>query len=99
MRKHLYLIVDSPQEEFVGRVASMDRQRPQVEKNVEGVVDKRNMDTGESYQERLVGLGYHDFEDEAEYEEQFVKVVKGKLGEIDEEHLVKAGLDPQEVLA
>jgi hypothetical protein len=49
---------------------------------------------------KKVGMGYHDFESQEAYEdeENCVDVMKQKLGEIDEQWLRKAGLQPEEVL-
>jgi len=101
MRKHLYLITEHPDDELVGNVESRSGRYPRAKKNEERPIDKRNIETGETWEERVVGLGYHDFEDEAAYEdtENFAEVVQDKLGEIDAEHLEAAGLTPSEVAA
>lgn len=99
MRRYLFLITDHPNDDLVGTVESTDTPYARVEKNAEGVVDMRDMDTDETWTERMVGLGYHDFESEDDYEERFVDVAQEKLAEIDEDHLQNAGLNPKEVLA
>lgn len=93
MRKHFYLITDSPEEEFIGKVETTERPKPAAEKNRETRVDKRNLETNESYVEMVVYLGYADFESEDEYEENALEVMREKLTEIDENHLEKAGVD------
>lgn len=98
LRKHLYLVIDHPDEDLIGCVRSVERRYARPTKNEEAPVDKRNLDTNESYVERLVGMGYYDFESERDYEERFAEVAQQKLGEIDREHLENAGLDPEEVL-
>jgi hypothetical protein len=99
MRKHLHLITNHPDEDYIGLVEFRDHPVPTVEKNKEGVVKKRNIETGEGYAIRAVGMGYVDFEDEADYEENALPAIKEKLAEIDVEHLENAGLDPETALA
>ncbi|MFC4553607.1 MULTISPECIES: hypothetical protein [Halorussus] len=99
IRKHLYLVVDHPDEELSGKIRATEKRYARPTKNTQAPVDKRNLETGETYVEQLVGLGYHDFESEADYEERLGDVAEQKLGEIDERHLRNAGLDPEEVLA
>jgi len=98
VRKHLSLITEHPDEEKVGNVEASERQKDRVTKNSEGVVDYRNVKTGKAWEEMHVGLGYHDFESEQEYNdnERFVEVVSEKLAQIDDEHLEKAGLNPED---
>lgn len=98
-RKHLYLLVSHPNDAFVGNVVVRDKRYETATKNEERVIDKRNVETGESYAERVVGLGYCDFEDDDDYEERFTEVVQEKLAEIDPEYLEEAGLDPEEATA
>jgi len=98
MRKYLAPITEHDDSEIVGKVKATDRPLMTVEKNVESRIERFN----EQRQEfetvgRQVGLGYHDFEDETDYEERFTEVVDRKLAEIDAEHLEKAGIDPAEV--
>jgi hypothetical protein len=100
MRRHFYLITGNGRnEDRVGGVSIDSTRRPRAKKNEERVSDKRDLDTGETWEEWYVSLGYYDFEDEDDYEENGWDVVQEKLAEIDEEHLEKAGLDPEEVLA
>jgi hypothetical protein len=98
MRKYLSLITEHDDEDLVGKVKATDRPLASVEKNVESPIQRFD----EQRQEfetvgRQVGLGYHDFEDEADYEDRFAEVVKQKLAEIDAEHLEKTGIDSAEV--
>lgn len=99
MRKHMYLIVDHPDDGLVGQIEVTDRARPQAEVNSVGRVDKRNLESGDGYAMKVVGLGYHDFEGEADMEDRFKEVLDEKLARIDDEYLDQAGLDPQEVAA
>lgn len=99
MRKHFYLVTDARDESRVGGVEATDIRYTTAEKNVETVLHKRNHVTGDSWDEKIVSLGYYDFDDEADYEENAFDVIKQKLGEVDESHLEKAGLEPQEVVA
>lgn len=99
MRKHMYLIVEHPNDSLVGQVEVTDRARPQAEVNSVGRVDKRNLETDNSFTMKVVGLGYHDFEDEADIDNRFKEVLDEKLARIDEEYLEQAGMDPQEVAA
>lgn len=98
MRKHLYLVVDHPNDDLVGNIEVTDSRKPRSAKNEQTTSDKRNVETGEFYQQTNVSLGYVDYENEDEYEDQIVDDMKRKLVEIDERHLHDAGLDPDEVL-
>ena len=99
MRRHFYLIIDSPDEDKIGGVDITEQRYVNSEKNTETRLDKRNLDTNETFSDRVVSLGYYDFEDESEYEARAGEVMLEKLGEIDEKHLENAGLDPEEVLS
>lgn len=97
MRRYLYLIVSHPEDEYVGQVEAREKRYETAVKNEERRIDKRNVRTGESYSQRVVSLGFHDFDDREDYEENFVEVVQRKLTEIDKKHLADAGLEAQEV--
>lgn len=99
VRKHLYLVVDHPDEEYIGCVRAVNKRYVHPTKNEEAPVDRRNIETNETYTERLVGLGYYDFDSEDDYEERFAEVAQQKLREVDENHLRKVGIDPDEDLA
>jgi len=95
MRKYLSLITEHPDESNVGRIESADKPLVSVEKNEECPVQRREVDgeeLGDAWTEKHVGLGYVDFEDEEDYEENFADVAIRKLNEIDEKHIEKAGL-------
>jgi len=47
----------------------------------------------------VVGLGYHDFDDRADYEESFKPVVDRKLREVDDKHLETAGVEIEREVA
>lgn len=99
MRKHLYLVVENeryPDRE--GGVSIHDTRATPSSKNEQTVQHMRNFETGDEWTVTHVSLGYVDFDDEDEYEEQIGDAVKRKLAEIDERHLIDAGLDPDEVL-
>jgi len=95
MRKHLYLITEHPNDDYVGNVEMTGHRYTRVEKNDEGVVDTRNVETGEETTYRCVGLGYYDFADEDQYEETAMSVVQEKLTEIDAKWQEKAGVEPE----
>ena len=95
MRKHLYLITDHPNEDYVGNVEMTGHRYTRVEKNDEGVVDTRNIETGEETTYWCVGLGYHDFDDHDDYEENAADVVQEKLAKIDAKWQEKAGVEPE----
>lgn len=94
MRKHFYLITDHPNDDYVGNVEMTRHRHMRVEKNDEGVVDTRNIDTGEETTYRCVGLGYHDFDDEDDYQENAGDVVQEKLSEVDAKWHEKTGVEP-----
>ncbi|MUV59957.1 hypothetical protein [Halobacterium sp. CBA1126] len=97
MRRHFYLIVDSPNEDRVGGCDIRENRYPQSSKNEQTVQQKRNLESGETYEETIVSLGYEDYENEAEYEDSVVEDMNEKLAEIDDQHLRDAGVDPEEV--
>lgn len=101
VRKHLYLITDHEDEDRVGGVSFMDSQMSRPLKNEEGPITVLDEDK-EGFREvgKKVGMGYHDFESEAAYEDndRVAAVIKEKLAEIDETWIQKAGHDPDEVL-
>jgi len=93
VRRHLYLITDHPNEDYIGKVEAREKAYTRTEKNVERPVDTLNIDTGERCTISVVGLGYHDFDDRDDYEESFKPVVDRKLREVDQQHLDKAGVE------
>lgn len=95
-RKHLYLVTSHPDEDRVGLVESREKRYEMAEKNEERRVDKRNLDTGEGFTMKVVGLGFHVFQSDTPSGERFSEVAKDKLAEIDDEHLESAGFDPED---
>lgn len=93
MRKYLYLITEHPMDDRVGKVEMSDTIHYRVEKNTEGAIDLRNIDTGDRTTYMAVGLGYEDFDDGDDYRQRCGRVIRSKLREIDAEHLDKAGLE------
>jgi hypothetical protein len=94
MRKHLYLVTEHDKDDRVGGVKVMDQRMSRPEKNNEGPIQKFDKEAGDFYTAgKMVSLGYVDFEDEQDYEENFSEAVKRKLAEIDERWCDKAGLD------
>lgn len=97
MRRYFYLITENERyPDRVGGVSIEDMRRARAKKNEERVAQKRDLETMETWEERYASLGHHDFEDEDDYEENAVAVMKEKLAEIDESHLRKVGIDPDE---
>jgi hypothetical protein len=101
VRKHLYLITDHEDEARVGGVSIMDSPLSRPLKNQEGpitVLDEEESDFRQVGTQ--VGMGYHDFQSEAAYNDndRCSEVLKRKLSEIDTKWVEKAGLDPDEVL-
>lgn len=96
-RKWMYLIVDSPHEDYIGNVSIRDSQmQTDARKNERGQTRKLNRETGETYVETVVGMGYHDFEDEEDYEENIGEVMPEKLAELEDRHLESVGVNPAE---
>lgn len=93
MRRHFYLVVDSPKEDFVGGVDIHDMRYEAAKKNEQRTIRKHNVRTDERFTEEVVSLGYHDFEDEADYDDRVNDVVLEKLQEIDDRHLEAAGVE------
>lgn len=98
MRKYLYLITQHSSDALVGKIEATDSPQPGASKNEEIVYPVRNIESGEvSGEKGLVSLGFADFESEEEYEQSWPEVAKEKLREIDQSHLEKAGLSPEEI--
>lgn len=100
MRKHLYLVIEHEKDDYVGAIQISESRHSRALKNEPGpmmVLD----DEKEDFRTvgRKVGLGYHDFDGEDDYEARIDDVVQLKLGEIDTEYLEAAGHDPEEVTA
>lgn len=101
MRVHFYLITDHPDDEKIGLIETVEggQKNTGASKNEEGVCYLFNHETGDRKEQWEVGLGYVDFEDENDYEENLPEAVDRKLAEIDAEYLEKAGHDPEGVAA
>lgn len=98
VRKHLYLITSHPNDSYEGLIESREKRYEMAKKNEETRVDKRNVETGESFTMKIVSLGYHDFETAEPEDETLISVYQDKLAEIDVGHLRNAGMDPEVVL-
>jgi hypothetical protein len=100
MRKHFYLVLEHEEDDYVGAIQIQDHRSDRAFKDDPGpmmVLD----DDAKDFRTvgRKVGIGYHDFEDDADYEDRIEDVIDAKLREVDEEYLAEAGHDPQEVTA
>jgi len=92
-RKHFYLITEHEEEARVGGVSVFESRMTTPTKNEEGAIQVRDTET-KTYMTvgKKVGLGYHDFEDEQEYEATVLEVMKKKIREVDEKWAEKAGV-------
>jgi hypothetical protein len=99
MRKHFYLVLEHEQDDYVGAIQIQDHRSDRAFKGDPGPMMVLDEDEGFRTVGRKVGLGYHDFEDETDYEDRIADVIDAKLREVDDEYLDKAGHDPQEVTA
>jgi hypothetical protein len=59
-----------------------------ISKGDEGIMQLRDIETQEVYGVKVIALGYHDFEDEEDYEERLSEVVAEKLDEQGLEHSI-----------
>jgi len=99
MRKHLFLVVEEEKRpEKEGGVSIYDSRPHPSSKNEQTIHHMRNFETGEEWTKTMVSMGYVDFEDEEDYQNRIDEACRRKLGEIDEQHLTDAGLDPEEAL-
>ena len=92
-RRRLYLVTSHPNEDYVGLVESREKRYEMAAKNEERRINKRNVETGEGFTIKVVGLGYHDFESADPDPETFSRVSEQKLAEIDAVYLETAGVD------
>lgn len=97
MRRHFYLVVEAPNEDVVGGVDIREQRYEAAKKNEQRTIHKRDLDTNEQFTETVVSLGYHDFEDEDDYQDRNWLVTLEKLSEIDETHLQDADVEPEMV--
>jgi hypothetical protein len=99
-RRYFSLITEHENDDRVGLIEITDKRPSRREKNAETPFHKIDEDAGDFYiAGKRVSMGYHDFESEEQYEDEdhLTGVVERKLAEIDDEHLEKAGHDPEEV--
>lgn len=97
MRRHFYLVIEANDESKEGGVDILEQRYERAKKNEQRVIEKRNLETNERFNETVVSLGYYDFENEEDYRERNFLVSLEKLNEIDERHLEDAGLDVEMV--
>lgn len=94
MRKHLALITEHDDPDRVGLIACYDSRPSRLIKNEPSPIQIFDDDEGVfDTVGQKVGLGYVDFEDESDYEENFGDEAKRKLAEIDAKWLDKADMD------
>jgi hypothetical protein len=95
-RKYFYLTTEHEQGDRIGEISVIDSRASQPTKNAEApirVFDKEQKDfvtVG-----KHVGLGYHDFESEDEYERRAVDVMRTKIRDVDREWAEKAGIEDE----
>jgi hypothetical protein len=92
-RKYFYLVTEHEESERVGGVSVMDSPMSRPTKNNEAPIRTLN-DEKEDFivVGKKVGLGYHDFESEGEYEERAADVMQSKIRDVDYEWAEKAGI-------
>ena len=93
MRKHFYLITEHENEDRVGGVSVYDSPMRDALKDQEGritVFDKENGEFNDVG--KKVGLGYHDFDDEADYEARVGDVLVEKIQEVDRKWAERANV-------
>jgi len=95
MRKHFYLVTEHEDGERVGAVSVMDSPMSRPTKGNEAPIRVLD-DDKEGFVKvgKKVGLGYHDFESEAEYEDddRFAEVAQAKVRTVDRQWAEKAGI-------
>ena len=96
MRKYFYLITEHEDEDRVGGVSVYDSPLSRATKNNEAgicVLDEEEQDFRDIGKQ--VGLGYHDFEDEDEYNdnELLADVMQAKIRSVDRKWARKAGVE------
>ena len=94
MRKHLYLVTEHEEDERVGCVSVMDSAMSRPTKNDEGPILILDEDKeGFRVVGKKVGLGYHDFESEDDYEQRAAEVMQAKIRDVDRRWAEKAGVE------
>lgn len=93
MRKHLYLVTEHEDDDRVGGVSVYDSPMSRSRKNKEEPITVLD-DEKEDFRDvgKKVYLGYHDFENEAEYNDnEFVAdVMQAKIRSVDRQWAEKA---------
>ena len=94
MRKHFFLVTEHEDGEKVGCVHVYDSPKQQPLKGDEGTITVLDDET-EGFRDvgKQVKLGYHDFEDEGDFEARAAEVMQSKIREVDREWAVKAGVE------
>ena len=95
-RKHFYLITEHKHDDRVGCVSVSDTRRTRPTKNEEGpitVLDEECKDFRDVGKQ--VGLGYHDFADPSEYEDNdlVADIMQAKIRSVDRKWAEKAGVE------
>jgi len=93
VRRHLYLITEHEEDDRVGSVKCTSTRITNSKKNEERPIRTFEPDDGFYIAGKQVALGYVDFEDEDDMEENFGDEAKRKLADIDAKWLDKAGMD------
>lgn len=99
MRKFLCLITDHDDPNRVGTIKVTDTPVETVVENEESLVRAVNTASNQQTTYTAVGLGHHDFEDEADYEAHIYDVIRTKLQAIDAQHLDNVDADVPGVTA
>lgn len=99
VRRHLYLITEHEDEDRVGSILTSETRFTRPEKNHEAPSYRHDEESGDFVEYgKKVGMGYVDFHDAEDLEENIGDEIKRKLAEIDRKWLEKAGHEPEEVL-
>jgi hypothetical protein len=94
VRKHLFLVTEHEEDDRVGGVSVFDKPTMRPEKNEEAPITRFNEDKTDFIDVGMkVGLGYHDFESEQDFEERAADVMQMKIREVDRKWAEKAGVE------
>lgn len=85
MRRHFARVTDGDGHPDLreGLLEVRSKPFPTLKKGEERVSHRLNRETGEEYDVKMVYLGYHDFENQEEYEQSLQEVVEQKMDEVD----------------
>lgn len=80
-------MLDHPDENLVGQTLVRDKPYASARKNEETVINEYDQIEKELFHQTVVYAGYHDFEDDEDYQNRAANVIYHKIQDIDQEFI------------